>query len=355
MAEEQDQSQKTEQPTEKRLQDAREKGQVASSREVNNFMLMAVATLVAGTVAGPSASHISASLERFLGQAHLLPTDGSGLGDVVVSALLDTAFAMALPLAGFVVAAIAATALQGNLMWTAHSLQPKAERISPISGLKRLFSPKSLFEFVKNLVKISLVGAIGLAVLWPERERLIGAGQLPIEGLIAYMGRITLWLMAAVTALLALLAGIDYAYQRFEFMKQMRMSRRDIKDEHKQSDGDPQIKQRLRNLRMQRSRQRMMAEVPNATVVITNPTHVAVALHYEMGESSAPKVVAKGVDHVALKIREVARAHDVPTVESPPLARALNETVEIGDFIPAEHYRAVAEIIGHILRLGQRP
>jgi flagellar biosynthesis protein FlhB len=351
MAEDQDQSQKTEEPTPKKLEDARQKGQVASSKEVSNLLLIGSATLILGVALPGIMRDLAGSMSHYLRHAGDASLAGTAIGGGMIGALALLGFALIVPLAVTTIAAIAAPALQNAILWSTENLQPQLQRISPMAGFKRLFSLKSIVEFLKGLVKISLMAAIGVAVVWPNRERLISSGYLEVTASMAYLWEAALWVTAAITGCLTLVAGLDYAYQRFEFMKQMRMSRRDVQDEHKQSDGDPMIKQRLRSLRMEKARQRMMSEVPTSTVVVTNPTHFAVALRYENGLTPAPKVVAKGVDAVAMRIREVAKANDVPIVESPALARALHKSVELGALIPTEHYQAVAEIIGYVLRL----
>ena len=354
MAEDQDESQKTEEPTAKRLQDAREKGQLANSREVSTFSLLAVATLLAATMVPLLPSMIATSMRGLLENAHQLPVGDVGLRIVMIELIGQISWPVLIPLLAMVVAAIAASGLQNSIVWTATPLQPKLERISPISGFKRLFSLKSLVEFGKNIAKISFVGALGLAVLYPQSDRILGAAHLPTIATTNYMSQLTLWLLASVTAVTALLAGVDYAYQRFDYLKRMRMSRRDITDEQKQTDGDPIVKMRLRAIRMERAKRRMMAEVPNSTVVITNPTHFAVALRYEMDEMGAPELVAKGVDRVALRIREIANENDIAIVENPPLARALHKSVDLGDTIPPAHYQAVAEIISQVMKLRDK-
>jgi flagellar biosynthetic protein FlhB len=354
VAEDQDQSQKTEEPTAKKLEDARQKGQVASSKEVANLLLIGSATLTIGIALPVAMRDLATDMSHYLRHAGDLSLVEGGLGGGLWRALMSLALALLVPLAIATTAAVVAPALQNAALWSAESLKPKFDRISPLAGVKRLFSLKSSVEFLKGVVKISLMAAIGIAVLWPCRDRLVAAGHLEVAAAIKLLWQTALWVTAAIAACLSVVAGLDYAYQRFDFMKQMRMSRRDVQDEHKQSDGDPMIKQRLRSLRMEKARQRMMAEVPSSTVVITNPTHFAVALRYESGVTAAPKVVAKGVESVAMRIREIAQAHAVPIVENPPLARALHKQVELGALIPAEHYQAVAEIIGHVLRL-RRP
>lgn len=351
MAEEQDQAQKTEEPTPKKLEDARQKGQTASSREVSNLLLIGSATLTLGVALPAIMSELAGGMSHFLRHAGDPSLGGPALGAGLLRALALLGLALAVPLAVATLAAIAAPALQNAVLWSTENLQPKLQRISPLAGFKRLFSLKSVVEFLKGLVKISLMAAIGIAVVWPDRQRLIASAYLEVGASLAYLRETALWVIAAIAACLTLVAALDFAYQRYEFMQQMRMSRRDVQDEHKQSDGDPMIKQRLRSLRMEKARRRMMAEVPTSTVVVTNPTHYAVALRYDRGTTPAPKVVAKGVDAVALRIREVAQANDVPIVESPALARALHKSVELGALIPPEHYQAVAEIIGYVLRL----
>lgn len=351
MAEDQDQSQKTEEPTEKKLQDARQKGQIASSKEMGSFAILGAATLLIMTAAPFMSAQFVTLLERYLSGAGRQPVDAIALGLDLRNLVLGVGMVMAIPFAAFVTAVISAAVAQNGVVLSVESIKPKLSKISPLAGIKRLFSLKSFVEFIKNILKITAAGAISLAVLWPDRLRMITSGRLPSELLPAFLGDLILWVLAMLTMALALLSGIDYAYQRFEFLKEMRMSKRDIEDEQKQSDGDPKIKQRLRMIRMERARSRMMSEVPKSTVVITNPTHFAVALFYEQGSSPAPRVVAKGADHMALRIRETATLADVPIIENPPLARALHKAVEIGDLVPEQHYQAVAEVIGYVLRL----
>ncbi len=353
MAEEQDDSQKTEDPSQKRLDDARQKGQIASSREVSNLLLIGTFALVLALALPGAMRELAMALSHYLRHAADPALGAAALGGSLRRGLVAMGVALLVPLLATLVAAVAAPALQGALVWTTESMMPKVERISPLAGAKRLFSLKSLVEFAKGMAKVGLMTVIGIAVVWPDRQRLVAAGQLESGAALVVLWEMAIRVCGAIAACLVLVAGLDYAYQRFEFMKRMRMSKRDLQDEHKQSDGDPVIKQRLRALRMEKARRRMMAEVPTSTVVITNPTHFAVALRYEPGETPAPKLVAKGVDAQAQRIREVALEHDVPIIESPPLARALHRSVELGALIPQQHYQAVAEIIGYVLRLRQ--
>jgi flagellar biosynthetic protein FlhB len=259
--------------------------------------------------------------------------------------------AAVLPLLLLVVVAIAGSVVQTGLVFAVEKLGFDLARLSPLAGFQRLFSMRSGVEFLKNLAKVGAVMALAAMLLMPEIGRLpmlasIGAGALAGE-----IHHLMLRLFLGVLGLVAALALVDYGYQRMSFMRQMRMSKQEVKEEHKQAEGDPAVKARLRQIRMERSRRRMMAAVPTASVVVTNPTHFAVALRYEMGSKGAPRVVAKGADLIAKRIREVAEENDVPLVENPPLARALYATVDLDREIPPEHYKAVAEIISYVFRL----
>jgi flagellar biosynthetic protein FlhB len=246
---------------------------------------------------------------------------------------------------------LAGPLLQTGLLFAPEKIAFELEHISPMKGFQRIFSVRAVVEFVKGILKIAVIGAVAAYLLHPELARLpllpsLGAAALggEIEGL-------SLRLVGGVTAVLTAIAIADYVYQRMSFMRSMRMSKQEQRDEYKETEGDPFIKGKLRQIRTQRARKRMMAAVPKASVVVTNPTHFAVALQYEMASAGAPRVVAKGADLIAARIRELARQHGVPVVENPPVARALYATVEIDQEIPPEHYKAVAEIISYVLRL----
>ena len=262
-----------------------------------------------------------------------------GLGPIIF-VLLSLAIFFKLVVSGFV--------------FSGQSLTPSIERISPIKGFFRLFSLKSLTEFSKGLLKLALVAAIVGAVAIPELSRVELLMQMDIAATVNEARLIILEMFVVAIFVVGLIAGLDYLYQRFEFLKQMRMTKQEVKDELKQTDGDPLIRGRLRQIRAERARERMMASVPTADVVVTNPTHYAIALKYDSEIMAAPKVVAKGVDEVAFRIRDVANDNDVPIVENPPLARALFAAAEIDDEVPQEHYKAVAEIISYVYQLKNR-
>lgn len=354
MAEEQDDSQKTEEPTQKRLDESRQKGQVASSKEINHaFMILGGALFVIMLAPGTLRS-IEHTLVRYIAEPHLMTVDGAGLTGALRATLGDVGLALVMPFGLLVVLALFSGVVQHGVLFSAEQLIPKLDKISPMAGFKRLFSMKSMVEFIKGLLKLAVVGTVLALVVIPELSRFTDLPTYSVPDLLRYTAALSGRVLIAALAVVAVIAGLDMFYQRFAHMQSMRMTKQEIRDEMKQTDGDPMIKSRLRQIRMERARRRMMAEVPKATVVITNPTHFAVALRYVQGETEAPILVAKGADLVAARIRELAQDNEVPIVENPPLARALFATVDLDQPIPTEHYRAVAEIIGYVMKLKQR-
>ncbi len=344
-----DDSQKSEQPTQRKLNQARERGQVIQSREVNSLFMLASGAFVTLLMGPPLARSMAVTLARFLEPAGLL-SDESVRWEAVWQMLGMVAAALVAPILLFVAAALAGSLLQTGFVLATEKVGFDLERLSPLAGFHRIFSLRATVEFLKGVAKAGLVVAIVAATMAPEFARLPSFSTLEPLALAGEIHRVLLRLSLSVIGVVLVLALLDYGWQRFNFLRSMRMSKQEVKEEHKQSEGDPMVKARLRQIRMERARKRMMAAVPGASVVVTNPTHYAVALKYEMGAAGAPKVVAKGADLIAQKIREVAKAAAVPVVENPPLARALF-AVELDHEIPREHYRAVAEVISYVFRL----
>lgn len=351
MADEPDQSEKTEDPSDKKLRDAREKGNVAKSQEVNSWFMLTAATLVVFMLAGNMAEQLSSVLKGFLFNAHELSVEGRG-GLVLLSEVSWAIFAaLTLPFIVFIIAALAGNLVQHGFLLQTETMQPKLSKISPIAGLKRLFSLTSLVNFSKSLAKLTIVTVLIVLIMWPSRDSLEVMVALDTTALLPLVQELAIKILGAVVVLYSVVAMVDYMYQRQQWWNKLKMTVQEVKDEFKQQEGDPMVKAKIRQIRMERGRKRMMAAVPEASVVITNPTHYAVALKYETG-MPAPVCVAKGVDALALKIRELAGDHDIPMVENPPLARALHAVVEIDQEIPTEHYKAVAEVIGFVMRKG---
>lgn len=352
MSEDADESQKTEEPTGKRLAEARDRGQVATSRELNSWVLLFAATLSIAFIAPFFSAGLSDVMLRFVEQPHALPMETPRtVGAVLYDTLVDATFLLTIPLGLFFVLAIATGVVQNGLNFAPKAIEPKFEKISPLAGLKRTFGGRNLVEFAKGNVKIVLVGAIGVLVLLPEVDRLDTLVSMEPLFILREVYALVIEMMIGMLAVFSVITAFDVLYQRYAHRKQLMMTRQEVKEEFKQAEGDPQIKAKLRQIRAERARRRMMQAVPEADVVITNPTHYAVALAYDPDRMEAPTLVAKGQDNLALKIREIARENEVPLVENPPLARALHAAVEIDETIPEEHYKAVAEVISYVWSL----
>lgn len=350
MAEDNDPESQTEDPTQKRLDEALERGDVAKSQEINTWFMIAGGTLVVSTFSGSVGSGLVTPMRNLLANSWMIKTDGGNLLALMQQIEIAVLAAIGVPLLMLVLAAIAGNMLQHRLVWSAESLKPKFSKLSPAEGFKRIFGKQAAANFLKGLGKLVVLGAVMTVILWPERHRMEAMVKLDPAAMLGATTSLTIHLLGAVVAALAIIAIGDYFFQYRSWFQRQKMSLQEIKEEYKQSEGDPHIKGKIRQLRQQRAKKRMMAAVPKASVIITNPTHYSVALSYERG-MSAPICVAKGVDNLAFKIREIAREHDIPIVENVPLARALYATVDIDQEIPTEHYHAVAEVIGYVMRL----
>ncbi len=353
MADEDDDESKTEEPSQKKIDDAIKRGEVAKSQELATFFVLAAATVFVAFMSQGVARDLARSLAAFIDHADTMATDTRAMEGVALHLIALIGGVLALPALLFFVAGIGGNAIQHRLLWTYEPLIPKLSKVSPLSGMKRIFSIDAVMQGVKGVAKIFVVGAAIWIALSPEIVHLQGIVATDPLGLLEITRRASVRLMGAVLIVMAFIGGLDYLFQRHRWMKKLRMTREELKEEFKQTEGSPEIKGKIRQIRMARARKRMMAAVPTATVVVTNPTHFAVALKYDAG-MRAPTVVAKGTDDVALKIREIANLNDVPIVENPPLARALHAAVDIDREVPEEHYRAVAEVIGFVMRLKEK-
>ncbi|HVA12295.1 MAG TPA: flagellar biosynthesis protein FlhB [Stellaceae bacterium] len=350
MADEADDSEKTEDPTQKKLDEALQHGDVAKSQEINTWFLMAAGTLVLMSFSGNMGTSLSIMMRGLLANSYQISVDGPALPHLFAIIALRMLAAVAVPGLLFVLAALAGNMIQHRLVWSTEALVPKLSKISPMAGLKRLFSLQAVANLVKGIIKILVLGAILTALMWPERYRIMALERTDPVAILPLVRTLALKLMGAVVAIMAVVGAADFLFQYRRWYEKQKMSLRDVKEEFRQSEGDPTIKGKLKQMQYSRQRKRMMAQVPKAAVVITNPTHYAIALQYERG-MEAPVCVAKGVDDVARKIREIAEEHRIPLVENPPLARALHATVDVDQAIPPEHYKAVAEVIGYVMRL----
>jgi flagellar biosynthetic protein FlhB len=356
MADEQDKSQQTEEPTAKRLEQARASGDIVKSSELAAFILLAGATLAIAMFGKQTAIGLAKLLSMFLEQPDAMNVDNAGLVSIGRGVMSRLAIILGPFFAVMVAAALASHLLQSRPGFSLDKIKPDLGKVSPIAGFKRLFGVDGWMNLVKGLAKIALVGAAIWTQLWPARGMLEGMMTQSPGGVVGDMNTLLFKVLIASLASLGVIGVLDYVLQRRRFMARNRMSRQEVKEEYRQNEGDPAVKAKIRQLRHDRARKRMMARVPEATVVIMNPTHYAVALQYESGKNAAPICVAKGIDALALRIRDVAEANDVAVVENPPLARALHASVEIDEAVPPEHYKAVAQVIGYVMRLqGKLP
>ena len=353
MSDQPDQSEKTEDPSEKKLRDAHQKGNVAKSQEVNSWFMMLAATLAIAIFANGMGTSLTKGLHAFLAKAHDFALDGTSMPIIMEGVLWVIWEAIYLPFLLFIIAAISSNLIQHGLIFSTESIQPKLSKISPLAGFKRLFSIMSLVNFSKSLFKLTLVTVVIGGIMWPKRDSLDVMVSMDPAAILPHVKNIGLQILVTVVVVYSVIAVLDYAYQRQQWWNKLKMTMQEVKDEHKQQEGDPAIRSRIRQIRLERGRKRMMAAIPDANVIITNPTHFAVALKYEKG-MGAPVCLAKGIDALALKMRTLGEELNIPIVENPPLARALHSSVEIDEEIPPEHYKAVAEVIGYIMRLRDK-
>lgn len=353
MADDQDPSQKTEEPTPRRLQDARKKGDVPKSQEIPGWFVLASGLVVLGVMGPGIARELSGTLTLFLASPHTMAVDAPGVLALAKTAIWRVGLVVAFAFLLMAGAGLVGHLVQTGFLFTTEKMNPKLSKLNPVDGAKRMFGPEGIVNFLKGVGKMSLVAAAAILVIWPKRDMLAELPAVDLTAILSIIRDATVQLMLASLAAYALIAALDFLFQRQSFMKRNRMSRRELRDELKQTEGDPMVRAKLRQIRQERARRRMMAAVPEATVIITNPTHYAVALKYVQGETAAPVCVAKGVDAVALRIRALAEEHLVPIVEDPPLARALHASVDIDEAIPKEHFTAVAKVIGYVLSLSR--
>lgn len=353
MAEEQTGQERTEQPTERRLQEARRKGQVPRSRELNTLMVLLSSAAAIWILGGGAVATMADLVTAALTPNKELLTDP----EQVPVFFMQIMFAALLLIAPFLLvtllAALVGPASMGGLVFSAESLVFKLDKLDPIKGLGRIFALKGLVELVKTLLKFGLVLLAAVAIFLTVEREILGLTTMDLQVALSRSAYLLTWALLALSATLILVVSIDVPFELWNHNKQLKMTRQEIRDEMKESDGRPEVKQRVRQLQREASQRRMMQDVPTADVVITNPTHYAVALKYDQSGRGAPRVVAKGKDLVALQIRAIATQHDVVVYEEPPLARALFASTEIGQEIPGALFLAVAKVLAYVFHLRQ--
>ncbi|WP_410769241.1 flagellar biosynthesis protein FlhB [Fontibacillus sp. BL9] len=342
---------KTEKATPKKRQDARKKGQVAKSQDISGSVILLSSFLCLIAFGGYIKERlVSLFSDVFFHRLTMNVTQENVmlmLGDYAVEILMLLAPIFLV----IVVMAVIANYAQVGFLLTGDPLKLKFSKLDPIKGFKKIFSMHALVEFFKSLLKLTIIGYLVYTTIWDARSHIAKLGQIPVEEAFRFTSEVTMNLGIKIAAALLVLAVLDYIYQKYEHEKSLKMSKQDIKDEYKKMEGDPIIKGKIRERQRRMALQRMMQEVPKADVIITNPTHFAVALKYDGSQMDAPQVVAKGQDFLALRIKEIAKEHGVVTIENKPLARALFQRAEIGDMIPGDLFQAVAEVLAYVYRL----
>jgi flagellar biosynthesis protein FlhB len=345
---------KTEQATPHRREEARKKGQIARSREIPSILVLMTSLLVLFLSGSYVVRGLSGMLRQSLGRLGSFPVDGSHVqalsGEVIRSVILILG-----PLLGAaLIVSILGHALQGGNVFSLNLLVPDLSKVNPLKGMGRLVSKQSLAELIKSVFKIGIIGWVAFSTIRKESSNTVLLTGQDLESILHYIGSVSFSLFLKAVLVMGGLAGLDFLFQRRTLEKNLRMTRQELKEEFKHTEGDPLIRSRVRSLQREMARRRMMAEVPKADVIITNPDHLAVALRYRSGEMEAPKVVAKGAGSIAERIKEIGRSCRIPIIENKPLARALYKSVELGQTIPSDFYHAVADILAYVYRIRNR-
>ncbi len=341
---------RTEEPSTKRREDFRKKGQVAQSKEVQTASLLTIVLLfwvMYLPVFWNSLTMLLSYLWQTAGETDITPASIITLATFIfqkTGLLLAPLFLLILVVSFF------SSFFQFGWLLTATPLTPDLSKLNPISGMARFFSKRSLIEVIKSLLKVILIGWVAFSTVYDNFNEALILIDTEIGTTLQYLARIAALIMAKICAILILLALVDFLFIKWEMEQKMKMTKQELKEEFKESEGDPHIKAQIRAIQQEMARKRMMAEVPKADVVVTNPTHLAIAIRYDSKKMSAPKVIAKGADYVAMKIREIAREHEIPIIENPPVARLLHK-LDLGEHIPEDLFKAVAEILAHVYSL----
>lgn len=342
---------KTEQATPKRREEAKKKGKIALSKEIPSVLILASSLMVfyfAGTWMFWSLSDFMRGIYQNIGTMQL---DSASAGALLMGVFEQIFFVLLPLLIAVILAGISGNLAQIGFLFTGEPMTPKLSKLDPVKGMKKLFSVKALVELFKSLFKISIIGGIAYVMLKGEMDNLPALMQMSVGEILSFISRISFKTGLYTCLVLIILSAFDYAFQRWQHEKELKMSKQEVKDELKQREGDPYVKARIRKLQVETSRRRMMEAVPDADVIITNPTRLAIALQFNANEMLAPKVTAKGAGFLAERIRKIAKDNNIPLVEHKPLAQTLYKMAEIGDYIPADLYRAVAEILAYVYRL----
>lgn len=351
IAEDDDESSKTEEPSERKISKAKEEGDIAVSQDAKSFIMLLGMLFVIWLVLPLMFKWFYVYSVKFIENPDTIPVDERHFRLLMYQSVLALIKILGIPFAIFIVLGIFASVAQTGFIYAPKKLEPNWKKLNIFAALPEFINMKKIVESLKGIIKITVIAFIAILVIRPYLEKVNLMPTMDTMAILSFIHKIVVLLIFTVVIAVLAIAIADYAYQKYQHLKKLRMTKQEVKDEYKQMEGDPLVKSRIRQIRMERARHRMMDAVPKADVVIVNPTHYAVALKYDMDNMDAPIVVAKGLDNLALRIRELAEENEVPIVENPPLARALFASVELDQSIPAEHFKAVAEVIGYVMQL----
>lgn len=346
---------RTEQPTPRRIQQAREKGQIPTSRELNTMLMMLIAGASIMFIGPGIVENFLQMFKQHLNISRENIFDITSMPVLLESAVIDALITLSPFFVLMILAAIAGPLMMGGVTFSAQALAFKWDKLNPITGLGRVFSKKGLVELIKALLKFIIIGTTAVLFLYSKVDVYLGLGSEPLVQALPHMANLLIWSFLAIASVLVFIALIDVPFQIYDYTQQLKMTFQEIKDENKDTEGNPDVKGRVKNTQREIAQRRMMAEVPKADVIITNPEHYSVAVKYDPEKTAAPVVVAKGVDIIAMQIRTIAREHEVPILQAPPLARALHHTTEIDEEIPVALYLAVAQVLAYIFKLRTDP
>lgn len=346
---------RTEQPTPRRIQQAREKGQVPTSRELNTMLMMLIAGSAIMLIGPGIVDDFLDMFRRFLNISRENIFDTTSMPVLLEEAIIDALLSLSPFFALMILASVAGPLMMGGVTFSTQALSFKWDKLNPVTGMGRVFSKKGLVELVKALVKFLIIGTTAILFLYTKMDVYLGLGSEPLVQALPHMAKLLTWSFLAIASVLVFIALVDVPFQIYDYTQQLKMTFQEVRDENKDTEGNPDVRGRVKQVQREMAQRRMMAEVPEADVIITNPEHYSVAIKYDQNNMTAPIVVAKGADIIAMQIRMIAREHEVPILQAPPLARSLFHTTEINDEIPAALYLAVAQVLAYIFKLRTDP
>ena len=346
---------RTEQPTPRRIQQAREKGQVPTSRELNTMLMMLIAGATIMLIGPGIVDDFLDMFRRFLNISRENIFDTTAMPVLLEEAIIDALLTLSPFFALMILASVAGPLMMGGVTFSTQALSFKWDKLNPVTGMGRVFSKKGLVELVKALVKFLIIGTTAILFLYTKMDVYLGLGSEPLVQALPHMAKLLTWSFLAIASVLVFIALVDVPFQIYDYTQQLKMTFQEVRDENKDTEGNPEVRGRAKQVQREMAQRRMMAEVPEADVIITNPEHYSVAIKYDQSNMTAPIVVAKGADIIAMQIRMIAREHEVPILQAPPLARSLYHTTEINDEIPAALYLAVAQVLAYIFKLRTDP